>query len=439
MKEPWTADILITGGTILCLDEDMRVLEGHAIAIQEGKIEDIFPLGSRNYSARQSIDASGCIVMPGLINAHTHLPMTYFRGLADDLPLKAWLEDYIWPLEGRLLDGDFVRKASLHGAAEMIKNGITQIHDMYFHMASIADACTQAGLRAIIGEAVIEGHANSGSSPGGKVIDLRRAYRDNPLVDFDLSPHSIYACSRQTLQKCMRVAADEGILLHMHLSEAKHEVGDCLREHGVKPVQYLKEIGFLDLPAVYAHGVWLDPEEISLLAESPASIAVCSESNLKLASGILPLKGLLEAGVNLCFATDGVASNNDLDILAEMDLTAKLHKAVNGDPSFLPASRVLQMATLDAAKALGVGDRRGSLEPGKDADICILSLAGLECQPVYNPYSHVVYVLGSRHVRDLLIAGEPVLRDGKLIRVDEGEILATSAEMRAKVLRELGK
>ncbi|MGC9362113.1 MAG: amidohydrolase family protein, partial [Candidatus Syntrophosphaera sp.] len=216
-------------------------------------------------------------------------------------------------------------------------------------------------------------------------------------------------------------------------------VGDCLREHGVKPVQYLKEIGFLELPAVYAHGIWLEKDEISLLAGSPASIAVCSESNLKLASGILPLKALQEAGVNLCFATDGVASNNDLDLMAEMDLTAKLHKAVNRDPSFLPAARVLQMATLDAAKALGVGERRGSLEAGKDADICILSLAGLECQPVYNPYSHVVYVLGSRHVRDVLIAGEPVLRDGQLTRVDEGEILATAAEMRARVLRELGK
>ncbi|MGC9362679.1 MAG: amidohydrolase family protein, partial [Candidatus Syntrophosphaera sp.] len=226
MNAPQPADILITGGTILCLDEGLNVLENHSIAVRNGKIADIFPAGGRHYSARQSIDAAGCIVMPGLINAHTHLPMTYFRGLADDLPLKAWLEDYIWPLESRLLDKDFVRKASLHGAAEMIKNGITQIHDMYFHMASVADACTQAGLRAIIGEAVIDGNANSGSSPGGKVVDLRRAYRNNPLVDFDLSPHSIYACSRQTLQKCARVAADEGILLHMHLTEARHEVGD---------------------------------------------------------------------------------------------------------------------------------------------------------------------------------------------------------------------
>lgn len=441
MNAPKTADILITGGTILCLDEELRVLNDHALAVKDGRIEDIFPLGSADYEAKKSIDAGGCIVMPGLINAHTHLPMTYFRGLADDLPLQTWLNDYIWPLESKLLDADFVRKAALHGAAEMIKNGITQIHDMYFYMSSVADACTQAGLRAIVGEAVIEGNANSGAefSPGARVVELRRAYQGNPLVDFDLSPHSIYACSRATLQRCAQVASDEGILLHMHLSETSHEVDDCLHEHGLRPVHYLKEIGFLELPAVYAHGVWLDGDEIALLAENPAAIAVCSESNLKLASGILPLKGLLDAGVNLCFATDGVASNNDLDILAEMDLTAKLHKAVNNDPSFLPAARVLQMATRDAAKALGVGNRRGSLEPGKDADICLLSLQELECQPVYDPHSHVVYALGARHVRDVLIAGEVVLKNGKLTKVDEEEIVATALDTREAVLRELRK
>ncbi|MBW6514314.1 MAG: amidohydrolase family protein [Candidatus Syntrophosphaera sp.] len=432
-------DVLIRGGTILCLDEALSTLEDHDIAISGGRILEIVPSDSALYEAAKAIDATDCIVMPGLINAHTHLPMTYFRGLADDLPLMTWLKDYIWPLEARLLDREFIRSASLHGASEMIKNGITQIHDMYFDLGAIAEACTQAGLRGIIGEAVIDSDNGSAPPPGSKVLELRQRYKGNPLVDFNLAPHSIYACSRDTLLKCAQAASDLGVFLHMHLSETEHEVRDCQREHGKRPVFYLKEIGILELPAIYAHGVWVDAEEIELLAEHPASIAICSESNLKLASGILPLKGYLDAGVNVCFATDGVASNNNLDLLAEMDVTAKLHKAVNNDPSFLPAARVLQMATLDAAKALGVGDRRGSLETGKDADICILTLAALECQPLYNPYSHVIYTLGSRHVRDVMIAGELVLEGGRLTRVDEAELISVAKTYRAKILRELKK
>ncbi len=440
MLEPRQADLLITGGTLLCMDEGRRVLTGHSIAIQKGRIVDIFADGSAAYAPAESLDASGCIVLPGLINAHTHLPMTYFRGLADDLPLATWLNDYIWPLEEKLLDSQFIRDSSLHGAAEMIQNGVTQINDMYFDMPAIAEACLEAGLRAIIGEvalSAIAGPQGVAKPAGTQILELRQRFGDCALVDFDLAPHSLYACSRQTLEQCAQAASDHGFRLHMHLSESRSEVEKCVREHGLKPVFYLRELGLLELPAVYAHGIWVDEDEIELLASAPASIAICTESNLKLASGILPLAAYLKRGVNVCFATDGVASNNNLDLLAELDVTAKLHKAVNNDPTFLPAEQALRMATLQAAKALGVASRRGSLETGKDADICILDTASLAGQPLYNPYSQVVYALGSRAVRDVIIAGELVYREGRHTRIEEQKLLRDAQQYRDLIAREL--
>lgn len=440
MADRSTIDLLISGGSILCMDGPRRVLEDHAIAIHQGKIVEICAAGKHLYQPRKTIDASDCIVMPGLINAHTHLPMTYFRGLADDLPLEQWLRGYIWPLEAKLLDAEFIHHAALHGAAEMIRNGITQIHDMYFQPTACAEACTEAGLRAIIGEVVLNLDPNTRLAPssiGSAVLQHRESYRDNGLIDFDLAPHSIYACPKATLQECVRVARDHNIRLHLHLSESRSEVEQCLQTHGQRPVFYLQELGMLDLPALYAHAIWLDQAEIECLAASPSSVAICTESNLKLGSGILPLASLHRAGVNLCFATDGVASNNNLDLLAELDFTAKLHKAVNNDPAFLPAQDVLAMATINAAQALGVADRRGSLETGKDADICILDLNDLQGQPVYNPYSHVVYALGSRNVRDVVIAGEVVLEQGKLTRLDEAELIRTAKRYQTRIAAEL--
>jgi 5-methylthioadenosine/S-adenosylhomocysteine deaminase len=435
-------DLLIKGGIILCMDNEMQNLENYQIAIDNGRIIDICPTESKDYIARKILDASDCIIMPGLINAHTHLPMTYFRGLADDLPLEIWLNNYIWPLEAKILNRKFIYNASLHGAAEMLKNGITQIHDMYFDMPAIADACTKVGLRAIIGEAFLDSNTSSPEKLpelGNKMLQMRQRYKDNPLVDFNLAPHSIYGCSRKTLEKCAQIAAETGILLHMHLSETKSEVEQCVQDYGLKPVFYLKDIGILDLPAVYAHGVWMDEEEIELLSEVPASIAICTESNLKLASGILPLATYKKYGVNLCFATDGVASNNNLDILSEMDVTAKLHKVMNKDPAFLPAVDIVKMATCDAAKALGISRKRGSLEVGKDADICILNLSELESQPLYNPYSHIVYAMTSRNVRDVIVNGKIMLENGRLTQVDESALIASAKEQKEYILKQLSK
>lgn len=431
-------DLIIRGGTILTMDAGRTILEDHDILISGNKIEAILPTVSHGCFTQKLIDASGCLVLPGLINSHTHLPMTYFRGLADDLPLERWLGDYIWPLEAKLIAPRFVYDATLHAAAELIQNGIVRANDMYFQMGSIAEACLQAGLRCHVAEALID-HQDTASRPaiGSKVMELKQKYQDQPGVDFSLAPHAIYTCTEETLRAVASFAKDHDILVHMHLSETEFEVENCMREHGMRPVHYLKYTGILDCRCVFAHGVWVDESEMELLAEAEASIAICTESNLKLASGIAPVTLYQKHGVNLCLATDGVASNNDLDLWSEMDFTAKLHKAVNHDPSVLPARELVEMATVNAAKALGQSAQAGSLEAGKLADITIADTHKLQSQPLYNPYSHLVYTMGKNCVRDVIINGKLVLETGKLSSIDESGLISKAQEYRKLVQKEL--
>ena len=433
-----TCDLIIRGGTIVSMDAGGSILEHHDILISGSKIEAILPTGSHAATSSRIIDASGCIVMPGLINAHTHLPMTYFRGLADDLPLARWLGDYIWPLEAKLIKHQFVFDATLHGAAEMIQSGICRANDMYFQMGAIAEACTEAGMRCHVSEAMID-HQSKGSRPpvGSKVMELQRLYQDNHLVDFSLAPHAIYTCGEETLRSVASFAKEHDILVHMHLSETEDEVSSCLAAHGMRPVQYLKETGILDCRCVFAHGVWCDESEMELLAEASASIAICTESNLKLASGIAPIALYQKHGVNLCLGTDGVASNNNLDLFSEMDFTAKLHKAINHDPSMLPAAELVQMATINAAKALGIASSAGSLEPGKLADIAIIDTLDLQSQPIYNPYSHLVYAVGRQSVRDVIIDGKILLDNRVLTQIDEAALITRAQDYRELVQKEL--
>ena len=431
-------DLIIRGGTILGLDAHRSILEDHDILISGNKIEAILPSGSHQAEALRMIDASDCIVLPGLINSHTHLPMTYFRGLADDLALEKWLGDYIWPLEGKLINHQFVFDATLHGAAEMIQSGICRANDMYFQMNAIAEACLQAGIRCQISEALID-HQDKAEKPviGSKVMELREKYQGEQLVDFSLAPHAIYTCGEETLRSVARFAKEHDILVHMHLSETAFEVENCLTLHGMRPVHYLKATGILDCRCVFAHGVWVDESEMELLAAASASIAICTESNLKLASGIAPIALYQKHGVNLCLATDGVASNNNLDLWSEMDITAKLHKAINQDPSILPALQLVEMATVNAAQALGISTQAGSLEAGRLADIAIVDTLNLQSQPIFNPYSHLVYAMGTHSVRDVIINGKLVLDSRKLITVDEVALIKTAREYRNLVQKEL--
>lgn len=433
------ADLIINMDTILTMDKDLRQLDRHQIVVKDGKIIDLCPQEEKRWTAPKTLDGTDCIAIPGLINTHSHLPMSYFRGLADDLPLDIWLRDYIWPMEAKILNSSVIHDAALHGAAEMLKNGITMTHDMYFEMPAIADACTKAGLRALIGEAIISARLAEGQKPGDQLRILRQEYRDNPLVDFNLSPHSIYACLRSDLETSIEVAQELDLLLHIHLSETEEEVHTCLARLGMRPVQYLQELGMLEIPLLIAHGIWMDESEMELLVGTRASIASCTDSNLKLTSGIAPLKDWTDKGINFAIATDGVASNNDLDLLAELGNTARLHKAINEDASFLPAAEALQHVTINAARALGVEDRRGSLEIGKDADICILDHNSLCCQPLYNAYSHIVYAMNGRNVRDVVVGGNIVVQDGRLSQVDETELIAKAKHYGKRILKELSQ
>lgn len=439
MRQPAIADLIVKGGTIITMDPRAPELENHSLAVKDGKIAAIYPSSEDLWSAPEILDASDCLMIPGLINTHSHLPMTYFRGLADDLPLDIWLRHYIWPIEAKILNTQVIHDATLHGACEMLKNGISMSHDMYFNMPAIADACSQAGMRVLIGEAVIDAQLAGDQLPGARISELRQLYQDNPLVDFDLAPHSIYACSRSTLEKCVQASEDLNVPLHIHLSETEAEVQNCLKEQGKRPVHYLNELGMLGAKVLLAHAIWVDASEIEVLAAKGVSIASCTDSNLKLSSGILPLKSYLDQGVNVSLATDGVASNNDLDLLSELGNTARLHKAINRDPAFLPAKEALKLVTINAAKALGVDHLRGSLEVGKDADICVMGLNDLQSQPLYNPYSHLVYALGSRHVRDMVVAGRVVLRNGQLTQADETELVATAKAYGLRIKAELGQ
>lgn len=436
-------DIVLEGGTIVTMDGGFRILEEQCLGILDGKIAAIFPKGSSSYETKQRVNTKNCLIIPGLINAHSHLAMTYFRGLADDLPLHKWLQEYIWPLEAKLIKPDFVYDATLHGAAEMIKNGISTTNDMYFHMSSIADACIKAGLRVVISEALLDMQLSEEERKcciGNRIKKLRIDYKAEPLVDFSLAPHSIYTCGTETLKTCAKVARDNDILVHMHLSETSEEALNCQKAHGKRPVEYIKELGLLEVRSVLAHGIWVDENEMDLLAESgKASIAICTESHLKLISGFAPLKKYLEKGINVCLGTDGVASNNNLDLLEEVSITAKLHKALNNDPTLLPAKDAFAMVTINAARALGREAELGSLEIGKLADIGIIALNELENQPIYNPYSHLVYAINSHSVRDLIINGKTVMLNRNLCTVDEDQLIMRAADYKDMILKEIGQ
>ncbi len=434
VSRPAKISLLVKRALILTMDPQRQVIADGAVAIDQDRIVAVgnTPRLAKAYRAEREIDASGCIVIPGLINAHTHLPMSYFKGVADDLPLQEWLNQHIWPLEqkfilnGQTPDPDFIYDASLHGAAELIRNGVTLANDMYFGGDAIARAVTKAGLRCLIGEPILDngnGKKQDLSRIGQSSLRLAEQYRDNPLLDFTLAPHAIYTSSREALERCAELALQTGLRVHMHVSETPWEVEECRRRFRKKPIFYLQDTGLLDTRLILAHGIYVDKDEMCLLESNHVSVVICTESNLKLASGFAPIKSYLYCQVHLCFGTDGVASNNNLDLLSELDFTAKLHKALNNDPTFLPAEQILRLATLRAAQAIGLERELGSLEPGKLADLVILDCNSPEAQPLHNPYSQVVYTLGGRAVRDVIINGRTVLENKKLLTLDEAELI----------------
>ena len=420
-------DLIINNGYIVTMNSEMKLIEHGTIAIQNGRI---LAIGSTKelgniYTSNNIIDASSKIVMPGLVNGHTHIPMTYFRGYADDLVLQDWLQKYIWPAEEKFVKADFVYDAALHGCAELIKNGVTMFNDMYFYSHETARAAEKAGLRAIIGEGILDFPMAFHKTPDSMIdytLDGYEKYKNNELIDFAIMPHAIYTCSKETLKKAADVARKHGMLIHIHVSETKKEVDDCMKQHSMRPIQYLDSIGFLGDDVSIAHGVWIDDNEQKILAERGTSVNICTECNLKLSSGFTPLNGYRRNGVIVNFGTDGVASNNNLSILDEMDITAKVHKAINNDPTFLPAEDVVKMAIIDAAEGFHKKDQIASLDEGKTADIILLATDCLENLPMYNVYSHLVYTMHSSSVSDVIVNGRLLMHNRELLTIDEQEL-----------------
>lgn len=430
-------DLVIKNANILTVDEEMREYEKGYIMVNNGIIVGLGHMDKcPEVKAVKEINASNMLIMPGIINSHTHAAMSYFKGLADDLPLHEWLNNYIWPAEKKLLNDEFVYYASLHGIAEMIKCGTTMFNDMYFFGDFTVKAAIKAGIKCTTGEAIVDFPVHNYNNAGDIIsysLNLKEKYRNENLIDVAIAPHSIYTCGKDTLITAFTKAREHNLKTHLHLSETKKEVEDCLTQTGMKPVFYLDNLGLLNENLLLVHGVWVDEDEARLLREKKVTVVICTESNLKLGSGFTPLERYYRHGIHLCLGTDSVASNNNLDLFQEMDITAKLHKALSYDPSFINCSQLIKMATINGAKALGKENFTGSLEMNKDADFIIIDLENVESQPIFDIKSHVVYSIGSRYVRDVFIKGKRVLEEGKLTTIDEGDILDRSQFYKKKI------
>ena len=429
------ADLILTGRYLLTMDREQTLIEDGGLAIAGdsilavGKASDLLA----RYPGATILAEPHGLIMPGLVNVHTHAAMSLFRGLADDLPLMQWLQDYIFPVEATLT-GDLVYQGTLLSLCEMIKSGTTSFCDMYLFAGDVARAVEEAGIRAWIGEVLYDFPSpNYGELENGFAYaqNLLERYRNHPLITITLDPHAVYTCSPDLLTRLGAMAREEGALYVIHLAENEEEVRTCRERYGRTPVEHLEALGLLGPHVVADHCVMLTSAEIVLLAERGVKVAHCPESNLKLASGIAPVVQMLEAGITVGLGTDGSASNNDVDMFGEMNTTAKIHKVDRMDPTAMSAATTLHAATLGGAKVLGAESLIGSLEPGKKADCIVLDLDQPHLTPLYHPVSHLVYAARGSDVIHSVINGRVVMRNRRLLTLDEPAILARAAEIGA--------
>ena len=432
------ADLLIHAQWVLPVDTNDSVLEDHAIAISSGRILAVLPSteASEQITAERELILTGHALIPGLINAHTHSPMVLLRGLADDLPLMTWLTQHIWPAEQRWVNPEFVLAGTRLAALEMLKSGTVCFNDMYFHPEVSARAAADAGMRAVIGMIVVDfptGYAEGPEQYLSKGLALHDRYRDHALIHPAFAPHAPYSVSDAPLTRVRTLADELDVPIHIHLHETHDEIVQSLRDYGERPIRRLERLGLVGPNLVAVHMTQLEEEEITLLANTGTNVVHCPESNLKLASGFCPVVRLLEAGVNVALGTDGAASNNDLDMMGEIQTAALLAKGVAGSASALPAWQALRMATINGARAFGLEEETGSLEPGKSADMVAIDLRDPDTQPVYNPVSQVVYAAGRDQVRQVWVAGRQVIRDGQPTTLEPERILAEARDWGARI------
>jgi 5-methylthioadenosine/S-adenosylhomocysteine deaminase len=413
------------------------VLEDHAVAIRDGRIVALLPRAAAvaRYAPAVTTELPTHILTPGLVNLHTHAAMALFRGIGDDLPLMQWLRERIWPLEAALVSPEFVHDGARVAGLEMLRSGTTCCSDMYFYPEATVRALRGVGLRVVAGIIAIEfatAYATDAEDYLRKGLAARDALRDDPLVSFAMAPHAPYTVADGTLARIAVLAEELDLPVHMHVQETADEIEQAVAQHGERPLARLERLGLVTERLVAVHAVHLSAEEIELLARRGASVAHCPASNLKLGSGIAPVAELLAAGVNLGIGTDGAASNDRLDMLAETRLAALLAKGASRDACVLPAHAALAAATLGGARALGLDRRIGSIEPGKDADLAAFDLAPLETQPVHNPLTQLIYAAGREQVSDVWVAGRPVVIQRQVVaEASEAAAASTAATLRA--------
>jgi 5-methylthioadenosine/S-adenosylhomocysteine deaminase len=436
--------LVVTADTVVTMDPARRVLSPGAVAIDGSLIVAVdTPERIRNaFAASQSLEASGEVMLPGLVNTHTHAPMVLYRGLADDLPLKTWLEQYIFPAEARTVTPEFVRVGTALAALECIESGTTTFADMYYFEEVVAEVTRAAGLRGVLGQTIIQFPAPDAKTPRDALERARRfieAWRGDARIVPAVAPHALYTLDEATLVAARDLARREGVPLLIHVAETRDEVHEAARRYGRSPVAALDGFGLFGPGVVAAHAVWVNEDDIALLRRRGVGVAHNPESNMKLASGTAPVPRMLQAGLLVGLGTDGAASNNDLDMFEAMRQAALLHKLATGDPRTLPAATVLEMATLGGARVLGLADRIGSIEPGKRADLITVSMRGARQTPLYDPISHLVYVSRGDDVRTVIVEGRVLMRDRRVLTLDEERVLAEARALAAEVRRAVSR
>ncbi len=437
-------DLIVTGGTVVTMDGARAIYNDGAVVVKGDAIVAVGPRSEleARYAAAQTIDAKGKLVLPGFINGHTHVPMTLFRGIHDDVTLNDWLYKYIFPAEAKNVNEEFVRWGTRLAAAEQIRGGVTTFADMYYFEDAVAEETKAAGMRGVLGETLIDFPApdnKSGAEALAYTEKFLKKWQGDSLIHAAAAPHSIYTCSQKTLQDAAALARKYHAPILIHTAEMKKEWEDSQKQNGMSPVQYLDKIGVLGPDVVSAHCIFVDEADRKTLAQRQVGCVHNPSSNMMIASGVSPVPEMRAAGVAVGLGTDGPAgSNNDLDLMEEMDLAAKLAKITKMNPLALNAKAVVEMATIDGAKALHMEKAIGSLEPGKKADLVVISLDQPNAVPMYDIYAQLAYALKGSDVQTVVIAGGVVMRDRKLLTVNEEEAMVKAREYALPIAASLG-
>jgi 5-methylthioadenosine/S-adenosylhomocysteine deaminase len=438
-----TVDLIVSNGVIVTVDADRRVINPGSIAIRGNSIVAVGAADqiSSSYTARDTIDARGKVVMPGLINTHTHAPMVLYRGLGDDLALMDWLQKYIFPAEAKTVSPEFVRIGTELAALEMIRSGTTTYVDMYYFEEEIARATKRAGLRGVLGQTIIEFPVADAKTPAEALTRTEafiREFQKDELITPAVAPHAVYTNDAATLRQSRDLAAKYGVPIVIHLSETEAEIPMSLERHKARPVAALEALGVFTARVIAAHGVWIQPDEIQLLHKRGVGIAHNPESNMKLASGTAPVPQYLEANVAVGLGTDGAASNNDLDMFEAMRQAAFLHKLQSKDPRVVSARVAIEMATIGGARVIGRYKELGSLEAGKRADIIVVRMDQPRQTPMYDPISHLVYATRGDDVDTTIVDGRVLMREGKVMTLDQATVLANARKAAGQVRAAVG-